>query len=71
MAHLRVSMLDKLIVQSEISDDYADQMISNYKKCYENYETNKYNKEDGVLIEDTIFRFNDMCVIITKEETKR
>ena len=71
MAHLRVSMLDKLIVQSEISDDYADQMISNYKKCYENYEIHKDNTDAGVLIEDTIFRFNDMCVIITKERTER
>ncbi len=71
MAYLKVWMLDKIIVQSEISDDYADQMIANYKKCYENYEIHKDNTDAGALIEDTVFRFNNMRVIITKEGPER
>jgi len=71
MAYLRVWMLDKLIVKSEISDDYADQMIMNYKKCYKNYEVHKYNTDADILVEDAMFIFNNMYVIITKERPER
>lgn len=65
---LRVWILDKVITTVKLTRQQADLIIANYKKCYKNYEVHKYNTDADVMVEDVIFKFNHMYVIITKEE---
>ena len=65
---LRVWILDKVITTVKLTRQQADLIIANYKKCYKNYEIHKYNTDADVMVEDVIFKFNHMYVIITKEE---
>lgn len=65
---LRVWILDKVITTVKLTRQQADLIIANYKKCYKNYKIHKYNTDADVIVEDVIFKFNHMYVIITKEE---
>lgn len=65
---LRIWIVDTLVASTKLTRKQADLIIWNYKKCYKNYEVHKYNTDADVMVEDIIFKFNHMYVIITKEE---